>query len=63
MKTLSSFLILLLFVARLPLYRRGKFLTFGSKELPPLHRELYHAAYLFIGLSVVTLVLLLLVLR
>ena len=55
--------IVLLFIARLPLYRQGKFLTFGSKDLPPLHRRLYHAAYLFIGLSVVTMLLLLLVLR
>jgi hypothetical protein len=38
--------IILLFFARLPLYRQRKFLTFGPKALPFFHRKLYWLAYL-----------------
>jgi hypothetical protein len=37
--------VLLLFLARLPLYRQRRFFTLGSKALPELHRKLYKIAY------------------
>lgn len=49
--------LVLLFVARLPLYRQGKFFTFGSKALPERHRKMYRIAYVFIGTSVVIMLL------
>jgi len=53
----------LLFLARLPLYRQRRFLTFGPKELDERHRRVYWWAYRFIGASVLLLVVLLFVLR
>jgi hypothetical protein len=55
--------IMLLFVARLPLYRQGKFRTFGSAGLPEKSRKVYRVAYGFIGISVVIMVFLLAVLK
>ncbi len=55
--------LVLLFVARLPLYRQRKYFTFGSKALPARYRRMYRIAYVFIGLSVVIMLLLLAVLR
>ena len=49
----------LLFFARLPLYRKRQFLTFGPSRLSGIHRRLYWAAYLFIGFSVLLLMLIL----
>lgn len=37
--------IILLFFARLPLYRQRRFFTIGPKALPPFHRKLYWFAY------------------
>jgi hypothetical protein len=37
--------IILLFSARLPLYRQRRFFTFGPKALPAFHRKLYWLAY------------------
>ncbi|HVU27946.1 MAG TPA: hypothetical protein VHG71_09450 [Verrucomicrobiae bacterium] len=37
--------IMILFFARLPLYRQRKFLTFGPKPLRSFHRKLYWLAY------------------
>jgi hypothetical protein len=37
--------IILLFLARLPLYRQRRFFTFGPKALPLFHRKLYWCAY------------------
>jgi hypothetical protein len=37
--------ILLLFFARLPLYRQRRFWTFGPSALPNFHRKLYWLAY------------------
>jgi hypothetical protein len=54
---------ILLFIARLPLYRQGKFFTFGSKALSPGHRKVYRIAYGFIGVSVAMMLALLIVLR
>ena len=51
--------VLLLFLARLPLYRQGKFLSFGPRALPAGHRRLYWIAYGLIGTSVAIMVLLL----
>ncbi|HXC98467.1 MAG TPA: hypothetical protein VN048_03935 [Verrucomicrobiae bacterium] len=39
---------ILLFIARLPLYRRGRFWTVGPRELDRTHRKLYWTAYLFV---------------
>jgi hypothetical protein len=55
--------IILLFFARLPLYKQHKFFTFGPKALPPFHRKLYRAAYIFICIAVVLMLLLIAVLR
>lgn len=43
---------ILLFFARLPLYRQHRFWTFGPGELPGFHRKLYWFAYLFVITSV-----------
>lgn len=40
--------VVLLFLARLPLYRQHHFLTFGPGQLSGTHRRLYFAAYFFI---------------
>jgi len=55
--------IAILFLARLPLYRQRKFLTFGPRLLDARHRKLYWTAYFFIGISVLSLVRLLIGLR
>ena len=48
----------LLFTARLPLYRQGKFFTFGSKTLPEKHKIVYRIAYYMIVASMVIMLLL-----
>jgi hypothetical protein len=53
----------LLFLARLPLYRQRRFLVFGPRELDEKHRRLYWWAYRFIAASVLLMLLLLLILR
>lgn len=55
--------IILLFFARLPLYKQHKFFTFGSKALPQSHRKLYWVAYVFIGIAVALMSLLIAVLK
>jgi hypothetical protein len=55
--------IVLLFIARLSLYRQGKYWTFGSSNLPERNRKTYRAAYWFIGTSVFLLLVLLLALK
>ncbi len=55
--------VVLLFVARLPLYRQGKFFTFGSEDLPETHRRIYRIAYVFIILSVLLILALAAALR
>ena len=55
--------ILLLFFARLPLYRERRFFTFGSRALDDHHKRLYRWAYRFIGICVFLLVCLILFLR
>jgi hypothetical protein len=52
---LGYFGIVLLFLARLPLYRQRRFWTFGPSALPNLHRKLYWLAYLFVVASVLLL--------
>ncbi len=52
-----------LFIAKLPLYRQGKYFSFGCKELPVRHRKLYWTAYVLLGLSVFIMLMLLAVLR
>ena len=53
----------LLFFARLPLYRKRQFLTFGPSQLSGIHRKLYWLAYLFVVVSIFLLVLIWLRLR
>jgi len=53
----------LLFAARLPLYKQRRFFVFGPRLLDERHRRLYRWAYKFIGASVGLLILLLLMLR
>ena len=53
----------LLFFARLPLYRKRQFLTFGPSQLSGIHRRLYWLAYLFVAVSILLLVLIWLRLR
>jgi hypothetical protein len=45
---LCCFGIVLLFLARLPLYRQRRFWTFGPSALPNLYRKLYWLAYVFV---------------
>lgn len=40
--------VVLLFLARLPLYRQRRFFTFGPRHLTGGYRRLYYAAYVFI---------------
>jgi hypothetical protein len=44
--------VVLLFLARLPLYRQRRFWTFGPRELDRSHRRLYWLAYLFVLASI-----------
>jgi archaellum biogenesis protein FlaJ (TadC family) len=53
----------LLFFARLPLYRKRQFLSFGPRQLTGIHRKLYWVAYLFVAVSILLLVLIWLRLR
>lgn len=55
--------IILLFFSRLPLYKQHKFFTFGSRALPPLHRKFYRTAYVFIGIAIVLMLLLIVALK
>jgi hypothetical protein len=47
--------IILLFFARLPLYRQRKFLTFGPNALPVFHRKLYWLACVAVVAAVMLL--------
>lgn len=40
--------VVLLFLARLPLYRQGRFSQFGPRGLDPGHRRLYRRAWLLV---------------
>ena len=50
---------ILLFFARLPLYRQRRFFSLGPRSLTGIHRRLYYAAYWLIVPSVALLALLL----
>lgn len=54
--------IVLLFLARLPLYRQRRFFAFGPKLLDESHRRLYRWAYRFICLGGLLMLLTLLAL-
>jgi hypothetical protein len=47
--------VVLLFFARLPLYRKHRFFTCGPRSVTGTHRKLYYAAYVFIIPSIVLL--------
>ena len=49
---------ILLFLARLPLYRERRFLEFGPRSLDAMHRRIYWWAWTLIFLSIVSLVFL-----
>ncbi len=51
--------IVLLFVAKWPLYRHRQYFTFGSKSLPEGRRPLYRIAYIFIAASLFLMLLVL----
>jgi hypothetical protein len=53
----------LLFFARLPLYRQRQFWTFGPGHLSGIHRKLYWLAYMLIAVSGLLLLLIWLRLR
>jgi len=55
--------VVILFFARLPLYRRRKWLQIGPRGLDEAHRRLYRLAWIFILLSIGILTLLVLILR
>ena len=42
---------MLLFVARLPLYKEGSFWTIGPKRLNRKHRRIYWLAWVFVAAS------------
>jgi len=50
--------VVLLFFARLPLYRQRRFLAFGPRHLTGVHRKLYLAAYTLIVPCILLLVVL-----
>jgi hypothetical protein len=53
----------LLLGAKWPLYRQGKYLTFGPKDLPEGHRKVYWIAYAFVGIGLLIMLWLLVILR
>jgi hypothetical protein len=53
----------LLFIARIPLYRQRRFFTLGPRALTGVYRKLYFTSYAFIVPSIVLFVLLLLSFR
>ncbi|MBI4537086.1 MAG: hypothetical protein HY712_03915 [candidate division NC10 bacterium] len=55
--------VVLLFFARLPLYRQRRLFTLGPRALSGVHRKLYYAAYVFIIPSVLLLGILVLFVR
>jgi len=55
--------IVLLAIARWPLYKQGKFLAIGPKHLSGIHRKLYWLAYVFIGASIILMLRLLVALK
>ena len=55
--------VVLLFVAKMPLYRQHKYFSFGPRLLSPKRRRLYWISYGFIGTSILIMALLLIVLR
>jgi hypothetical protein len=46
---------ILLFVARLPLYKQRRFWTFGPKQLDQTHRRIYWLAYALVAASLLVL--------
>lgn len=49
--------VVLLFVARLPLYRQRRWFTMGPRHLSGIHRRLYFAAYLVLSIGAVLMLL------
>jgi len=45
----------LLFIARIPLYRQGRFWTFGPRCLDRKHRRIYWLAYAFVSAGLLLL--------
>ena len=57
-RTVAGVGVCLLFWARLPLYRQGRFFSFGSRALPQSSIPFYRAAYVLLIPSAVFLLLL-----
>ena len=55
--------VVLLFIAKLPLYRQHEYFSFGPRRLSPGRRRLYWISYGFIGTSILIMTLLLIILR
>jgi hypothetical protein len=55
--------VVLLFTARLSLYRQGNYFSFGPRLLSPGHKRLYWISYAFIATSILIMALLLILLR
>lgn len=51
--------VVLLFIAKLSIFRQGKFFTFGTKVLPEKHKKIYRFAYCLIVASMIIMLLLL----
>ncbi len=45
--------VILLVTSRLPLYRQGRFLTLGPRDLDARHKRLYWRGYAFIVISLI----------
>ena len=55
--------ITLLILAKLPLYRQGRYFAFGPRALPEKHRTVYRIAYICISASLFSILSLLAVLE
>jgi hypothetical protein len=55
--------VVVLFVARFPLYRQRRFCQIGPKGLDAFHKRLYVLAWCFLGLSISLFTLLLILVR
>jgi hypothetical protein len=55
---LSLIGVVLLFLARLPLYRQRRFFTIGPAALPESHKRIYQVAWRFIAAGLVIMILL-----
>jgi hypothetical protein len=55
--------VVLLFIARLPLYRQGRFFTTGPRLLDASHRQIYRWSYRFLTVGALLMIFILAALR